>query len=414
MRLSSRPKQYRLYFAWDNGPKVRRDNGPILRTIEVVCNYCVMWLIWICLFTVFPACLFSGWVVGGGASVGTPVGFNGSSGVEEDSSSSDSARRRTWDLGGLVATFGLGTLLVHMADPQWLDGLLPGSLMSHWSGLAEKTTDVWWLIGGGTILAILGLVDDVRGLPWGWRLSIELLVAAAIVYGQGLRLTAFIGWPWLTSGLSVLWIVGLINSFNMLDNMDGLSGGVAAIIASMLAIMLLLNPDPTTAQPQLFVAAMMLVLLGSLLGFLRFNWPPASIFMGDAGSYLVGYWIAIATLLTTYTGYRSDRPHAIFAPLCLLAIPLYDMASVIWIRLREGRSPFEGDKRHFSHRLVDFGFTKKQAVLTIYLATLTSCLAAVVLPRTDWIGAVVVLAMVGAIVALIAILESRTRSGHES
>jgi UDP-GlcNAc:undecaprenyl-phosphate GlcNAc-1-phosphate transferase len=227
------------------------------------------------------------------------------------------------------------------------------------------------------------------------------------VYWQGLQLTAFIDLPWLTGLMSVLWIVALINSFNMLDNMDGLSGGVAAIAASILALMLILQPDPVTRQPQLFVAAMLLVLVGSLLGFLKHNWPPASIFMGDAGSYLVGYWIAIATLLTTYTGYQGQTPHAILAPLCVLAIPLYDMCSVIWIRLREGRSPFEGDKRHFSHRLVDLGLSKKSAVLTIYLATLTCGLGALLLNRTDIVGAGVVVLMVAAVISLIAILESR-------
>ena len=93
--------------------------------------------------------------------------------------------------------------------------------------------------------------------------------------------------------------------------------------------------------------------------------------MGDAGSYFIGFWIAVATLLATYAGYQGATPHAVVAPLVVMAIPLYDMCSVIIIRLREGRSPFEADKRHFSHRLVDLGMTKKQAVLTIYLATAT-------------------------------------------
>jgi UDP-GlcNAc:undecaprenyl-phosphate GlcNAc-1-phosphate transferase len=290
---------------------------------------------------------------------------------------------------------------------------MPEFAKVHQQGLLDKAIDIWWLLFGGTVLAILGLADDRRGLPWQFRLLVEFAVAASVVYWQGLRLTAFIGLPWLTSLLSILWIVALINSFNMLDNMDGLSGGVAAIVSLMLALMLLINPDPTTMRPQLFVAAMLLVLCGSLLGFLKHNWPPATIFMGDAGSYLVGYWIAIATLLTTYTGYRGDHPHAILAPLCALAIPLYDMSSVIVIRIREGRSPFEGDKRHFSHRLVERGMSKKQAVLTIYLATLTCCLAALLLNRTDWLGAILIVIMVLATLALIAVLESPMRRNHE-
>jgi UDP-GlcNAc:undecaprenyl-phosphate GlcNAc-1-phosphate transferase len=208
--------------------------------------------------------------------------------------------------------------------------------------------------------------------------------------------------------MSVIWIVMLINSFNMLDNMDALSGGVAAIICTMLALMLIVTPESSRGQPQLFVAAMLLVMVGALLGFLKHNWPPASIFMGDAGSYFVGYWIAIASLLSTYTGAKGTTPHAVLAPLCVLAIPLYDMVSVIWIRIREGRSPFQADKRHFSHRLVDLGMTKKQAVVTIYLATVTCSLGALLLPRTDVWGALIVLAIVFCMLALVGVLESLT------
>jgi UDP-GlcNAc:undecaprenyl-phosphate GlcNAc-1-phosphate transferase len=204
----------------------------------------------------------------------------------------------------------------------------------------------------------------------------------------------------------------LINAFNMLDNMDALSGGVASIICAILSIMLVTTPESEIGQPQWFVAAMMLTLLGSLLGFLKHNRPPAKIFMGDAGSYFVGYWIAIGTLLSTYPGARGDTPHAVLAPLCLLAIPLYDMVSVIWIRVREGRSPFQADKKHFSHRLVELGMTKTQAVATICLGTLTCSLGALILPRTDLIGAGIVLAIVLAMLALIAVLESLT-SGSE-
>ena len=132
-------------------------------------------------------------------------------------------------------------------------------------------------------------------------------MAAVCVLWQGWRLTAFIDVPWITWGLSVIWIVGLINSFNMLDNMDGLSAGVAAIGAAMLAAVLLVTPDTQTRQPQLFVAGFLLVIVGSLLGFLWHNRPPARIFMGDAGSYFVGFCIAVTTLLATYTEYQGTR-----------------------------------------------------------------------------------------------------------
>jgi UDP-GlcNAc:undecaprenyl-phosphate GlcNAc-1-phosphate transferase len=195
----------------------------------------------------------------------------------------------------------------------------------------------------------------------------------------------------------------------MLDNMDGLSGGIAVISASVLCAVMLLAPDPETQRPQWFVAGFLIVLVGAISGFLWHNRPPARIFMGDAGSYFIGFYLATATLLATYAGYQSPRPHAIFAPLCVMAVPLYDMLTVIWIRIREGRSIFQADKCHLSHRLVDLGLTKVQAVLTIYLLSLTCGLGALLLHRVDLVGAVLILLLVACVLVLIAILESTAR-----
>jgi UDP-GlcNAc:undecaprenyl-phosphate GlcNAc-1-phosphate transferase len=132
--------------------------------------------------------------------------------------------------------------------------------------------------------------------------------------------------------------------------------------------------------------------------------------MGDAGSYLVGYLLAMATLTATFAG--GDLPrHGVLAPLCVLAVPLYDTTSVVLIRLREGRSPFVGDKSHFSHRLVDLGMTKTQAVLTIYLATATCGLGALLLHQVDVVGAGIILLLVACTLMLIAILEIAARKG---
>lgn len=268
-----------------------------------------------------------------------------------------------------------------------------------------RVGQAWGLLGCGTVLVALGLIDDRTGVNHWLRLAIQFAVAAIVVIGLGFGLTAYIANPWLTNLLSIVWIVGVINSFNMLDNMDGLSGGVAAIIASTMALVMLTTPDPGTVRPQLFVASLLLVTTGSLLGFLWHNKPPAKIFMGDAGSYLVGFLIAVAMLMATFAG-NVDRPHAVLAPLCAMAVPLYDMTTVLWIRIREGRSPFVGDRSHFSHRLVDLGLSRTQAVCTIYLVTATCGLAALLLTHVSVVQAAAVLGIVVCMLLLIVILES--------
>jgi len=326
---------------------------------------------------------------------------------------------------GILAPFALGQLLLWF--PQLLPGIalfdatagadahLPkGDLLDivrpHLDGLLEQSGRLWILLAGGTVLMVLGLVDDVRGLGWKIRLGVQTVVATVLVL-LGWRISLFIETPWITGPLSVLWIVGLVNSFNMLDNMDGLSAGVAATSAAMLAAVMLLAGDPATHQPQLFVGGFLLVIVGALVGFLWHNRPPAKLFMGDAGSYLIGYLLAMATLTATFAG--EDVPvHAVLAPLCVLAVPLYDTVTVIWIRLRAGRSPFVGDKSHFSHRLVELGMSKTQAVLTIYLTTATCGLGALLLHQVDASGALVILLLVGCVLVLVGILETAGRNGR--
>lgn len=322
---------------------------------------------------------------------------------------------------GMIVPLAAGHLLLWYLESQWStrsSGMespawLPEVVARHASGLLEQAPKLWVLLGAGTVLMALGLVDDRRGLGWKLRMLVQAAVAAAVVgYWKGWRITLFIEAPWLTVAISVGWIVMLVNSFNMLDNMDGLSGGVAAIAAMMLAAVLLLAPDPATDQPQLFVAGFLLVLAASIIGFLWHNRPPARLFMGDAGSYFIGFCLAMATTTGTFTG-GSLPPHAILAPLCVLAVPLYDTVTVVWIRLREGRSPFAGDQNHFSHRLVALGMSKGEAVLTIYLTTATCGLGALLLNQVNQAGAWVVLLLVGCVLTLIGVLETTGRRNRQ-
>lgn len=314
---------------------------------------------------------------------------------------------------GVIGTFLFGITGVALVDAGWLSGLIPESVKIYIPGLMSRLSDFAVLLLGGFGLALLGGMDDRFGLSWKLRILVEFAIALFVVTWQDLQFSLFIEVPWLSTLIGVFWIVMLVNSFNMMDNMDGLSAGVASIICIVLAFVLLIGAPDSGRSPQIFVASMVLVLLGGLFGFLRYNWPPASIFMGDAGSYFIGYWIAICTMLSTYVDARGDRPHAVLAPLCLLAIPIYDTFSVVMIRIRQGRSPFQADKKHFSHRLVEMGMSKQQAVKAIYLATLTCSLGALLLPRTDLLGAAIVLAIVFCMLMLVGSIEGLIRRQSE-
>lgn len=306
---------------------------------------------------------------------------------------------------GIMLPMAAGTLIVCELD----FGLhrllgLPESVTGFFAGVRLRLLQLWGLLGAGTVLFVLGLWDDRRGAPVLLRLGVEFGVAAFVVYVMGFGLTAFIGAPALTNLLSVVWIVAVINSFNMLDNMDGLSGGVAAIIAASMAAVMLTTPGIGGSLPQLFVAGLLLSVCGSLLGFLWHNRPPAKLFMGDGGSYLVGFLIAVSMLMATFAS--APRPHAVLAPICAMAIPMYDMGTVLWIRIREGRSIFVGDRSHFSHRLVELGLSRTQAVLTIHLVTATCGLASLLLVHVTVLQAIAVLGIVGCMLLLVVILES--------
>jgi len=314
-----------------------------------------------------------------------------------------------------ILSFGLGNLTDSGAvspETSTLFGVplaeFPSLFARHIGGAASRLTQLWTLLGLGSVLVVLGTIDDRRGLPWQLRLGVEFVVAIFAV-ASGWRATFFLDAPILTFVVSVFWIVGLINSFNMLDNMDALSGGVAAICSLFLAaVALCFASNPTSGEPQYFLAGFLLLLSGSICGFLTLNRPPAKMFMGDGGAYFIGFILATSTISITFVGESTPRT-AIFVPLCILAVPLYDTISVVTIRLRNGASPFVGDKNHYSHRLVALGLSKAQAVATIYLTTAVCATSALLLYQVDLFAATLILLQIVLILTLVAILEFAAR-----
>ena len=291
-----------------------------------------------------------------------------------------------------------------------LRGLVPAEVAIHLEGVLYRSGQMWAIVLGGTALACMGLLDDLKSLPWQPRLGLQACVAAGLA-AYGVHATVFAPQPWIGIVLSIVWMMVLVNSFNFLDNMDGLSGGIALVAALVMSVVML----TATREPHLLVAGVLLTLVGALAGFLCHNRPPARIFMGDSGSYFIGLLIATMSLLGTYYEPDSGSRHVILAPLCILAVPLYDFCSVMIIRLSQKRSPFHPDKSHFSHRLVELGLKPQSAVLTIHLATLTTGLGGLLLYHVPgWSGAFLVMALIGCVLSIIAILETvgRKRNGN--
>jgi len=309
--------------------------------------------------------------------------------------------------GGIAVMLALA---LAVAAAAWvLHELLRNPAWAEWAGelaIAPKAFDpaqyplLRLCVLGALGALALGIVDDRCPLkPWA-KLLAQFILAGAVVAG-GVRLTVLIGDNLLTQAVTVLWIVLVTNSFNLLDNMDGLCAGVVAIAAGLLALL-------ATFSGQAAPAVVASALAGASLGFLRWNLAPARIFLGDGGAMFCGFLMATLTVLTTYYHYR-ESPLALGVPFLILAIPLYDTASVLLIRLREKRALLKGDTSHFSHRLVDLGMTRRQAVGTIHLAALAIGLPTLVIGRLTTAEGLVLVAQSLLVLTLIALLERAGR-----
>jgi len=310
-------------------------------------------------------------------------------------------------LGGGVVIFwitllpvGAAAVLALWASRHGAPPWLPHTLSRHLPGLAARAPQTAVFLAVAAALHLLGLIDDKRSLGPAVKLIVQLALATLLATAADVRFSLFIPYPALATALSVVWIVVIINAFNFLDNMDGLAAGIALIAAAIILA-------PALAAGQVFVSALLTLLIGALAGFLVYNFPPASIFLGDAGSLLIGLLLVTASVRTTY--YHHDLPaaprYATLLPLLALAVPLYDFASVTLLRLLQGKSLFVGDQQHFSHRLVRRGMSTRHAVLTIYLATAATGLGAALLPHVPAPAALIIAAQTLLVILLIALLE---------
>jgi UDP-GlcNAc:undecaprenyl-phosphate GlcNAc-1-phosphate transferase len=214
------------------------------------------------------------------------------------------------------------------------------------------------LLLGALGLTVLGWFDDrheLRAAPkFAGQFAIALLVAAA-----GIRITLFVPSVVFSYIVTVLWLLTMINAFNFMDNMNGLCAGLGAIAALALGL-------ASAGDGQCVPAALCFATLGALLGFLPYNFPRASVFLGDAGSHLVGYLLAVLAILPHFYSAHHANVWAVLKPVLILAVPLSDLVWVVLLRWRLGTPIYIGDNNHLSHRLVRRGCTSTQAVLWIW------------------------------------------------
>ena len=233
-----------------------------------------------------------------------------------------------------LLALGAGLLVVAFRDSTLVSRLPAADLIHrHAEGVMSRAGALGGLLAAAALLFVVGLIDDRRRLSAWPKLLAQLLAAAVVVWGLDIQATFFVPVRWVNQVVTLLWIVTITNAFNFLDNMDGLSAGVAAIVLVVLAAV-------AAAAGQVFVPILAVLLLGALVGFLFYNFPPATIFLGDAGSQTVGFLIAVLAILAEYyrpaTGEGQFSP---FLPLVLLAVPLYDLTRVTLLRIARGKSP---------------------------------------------------------------------------
>jgi UDP-GlcNAc:undecaprenyl-phosphate/decaprenyl-phosphate GlcNAc-1-phosphate transferase len=285
-------------------------------------------------------------------------------------------------LGGLAVFLGFslvvwsGYLLLPVVDRSLWAHERFGSALALLRDVHRVETKLVALLAGSTVAFTIGLLDDLRGPSFPVRAKVVGQVLAAVVLIAAGVTTSFMPYGWMNALVTLLWLFGVTNAFNLLDNMDGLSAGVAAVAC----LVLLIN---AWSLGEFFISLMLVAFLGALLGFLIYNFNPASVFLGDCGSLFVGYVMASLTLLERYVSNASGTLFPILMPVMVCLVPLTDTATVVFVRLWERRPIYVGDARHLSHRLVSMGFSPRSAVLLLYVLTFSLGLGAAALTQAS-------------------------------
>lgn len=259
----------------------------------------------------------------------------------------------------------------------------------------ELMTSLWGLLAGGTIIVAIGIIDDYRDLPAKVKLLGQILAACVLVIGFDVRIDVitdplgdFIYLEYFAIPATIFWVVGLTNTVNLIDGLDGLAAGVSSIAAVTIFLVAMEEGIP-------FVAMITAALAGSAIGFLYYNFNPARIFMGDTGSMFLGFMLAGISVIGAV---KSAATIALIVPILALGLPILDTTFAIVRRARNHRPIFKPDKGHLHHRLLAHGFTQKQAVLLMYVVSALFGLCALALTAVSTQAALLIILIVAAAV----------------
>jgi UDP-GlcNAc:undecaprenyl-phosphate/decaprenyl-phosphate GlcNAc-1-phosphate transferase len=256
----------------------------------------------------------------------------------------------------LLATLALW-LRQYLKLPPLNDSTTP--LLTH--GFHRRSLELAAIFIGAIGMLLVGLWDDKHESRPAGKFLCQFAVAA-LVAASGARITLFVPSILFSYAITILWILTVINAFNFMDNMNGLCGGLGAIGAFYFGL-----TAATAAIPQYLVALIAFLTCGALVGFLPYNFPRAKSFLGDSGSHLVGYLLAVLAILPHFYTPAGGHTLAVLTPLFILAVPLGDLVRVVILRWRIGKPFYVGDNNHLSHRLVKLGLSPTRAVLVIWL-----------------------------------------------
>ncbi len=303
-------------------------------------------------------------------------------------------------LGGLAICFAIISAVVFclLASKSIHEDVISTTVMRTLPGVTAVSSRMIFLGIGALLATLLGLYDDRFNMSAKAKFGGQLVVAAIAVTWGGARISAFIVNPQIAWCLSVFWIILIINAVNFFDNMDGLAIGISAIAFSLFTI-------AAAMRGQYFVAAFGAVSTGAAIGFWFYNHSPATIFMGDSGSHLLGYMLAIMGCMVTYYKTDADSRFSILIPLFILALPLFDLVAVSVIRWKIGKPFYLGDHNHISHRFLKMGMSKKMAVLMVHLLALIIGMCVLPLLWGDERTTVISLLQAGTILLLISLLQ---------